>query len=289
MPALNGFSSIARNVGSLQNKGIEFSITTQNFVKAFRWSTSFNISANRNTVTKLNVSPIAAGARFLGRVAEGEPLGYFYGKKFLGADPQTGTASYEGADGRPTTDYAAAPQLKVGDPNPDFIYGMTNNFSYKGFDLSVLLQGVQGNDVYNVAGFFQSVSADYFDNQTIDQLNRWQKPGDITMVPQVRLYGANGAGVSSRWVQDGSFLRVKTASLGYNIPKNLLRKAFLQTARVYVSGFNLLTFTKYTGYDPEVNTTYNNATDQSANISLGHDFYTPPQARTIQVGINLGF
>ena len=289
LPALNGFSSIARNVGSLQNKGIEFSITTQNFVKAFRWSTSFNISANRNVVTKLNVSPIAANSRFLGRVAEGEPLGYFYGKKFLGADPQTGDAMYEGADGKPTNNYAAAPQQKVGDPNPNFIYGMTNNLSYKGFDLSVLLQGVQGNDIYNVAGFFQSVSADYFDNQTIDQLNRWQKPGDETQVPQVRLYGGNGSGVSSRWVQDGSFMRVKTVSLGYNIPKNLLRKAFLQTARVYVSGFNLLTLTKYTGYDPEVNTTYNNASNQSANISLGHDFYTPPQARTIQVGINLGF
>lgn len=289
LPALNGFTSIARNVGSLQNKGIEFSITTQNFVKAFRWSTSFNISANRNKVTKLNVSPIASGSRFLGRVAEGEPLGYFYGKKFLGADPQTGDATYEGADGKPTSDYAAAPQLKVGDPNPDFIYGMTNNFSFKGFDLSVLLQGIQGNDVYNVAGFYQSVSADYFDNQTIDQLNRWQKPGDVTMVPQVRLYGANGAGVSSRWMQDGSYLRIKTVSLGYNIPKNLLRKAFMQSARVYVSAFNLLTLTKYTGYDPEVNTTYNNGSNQSANITLGHDFYTPPQARTIQVGINLGF
>lgn len=289
LPALNGFTSIARNVGSLQNKGIEFSITTQNFVKAFRWSTSFNISANRNKITRLNVSPIASGSRFLGRVAEGEPLGYFYGKKFLGADPQTGDAIYEGSDGKPTSDYGAAPQMKVGNPNPDFIYGMTNNFSYKGLDLSVLLQGIQGNDIYNVAGFYQSVSADYFDNQTIDQLNRWQKPGDVTQVPQVRLYGANGAGVSSRWMQDGSYLRIKTVSLGYNIPKNLLRKAFMQSARIYVSGFNLLTLTKYTGYDPEVNTTYNNGSNQSANITLGHDFYTPPQARTIQVGVNLGF
>jgi TonB-linked SusC/RagA family outer membrane protein len=289
LPAINGFTQIARNVGSLSNKGFEISLTSQNVVKALRWSTNLNFSVNRNKITKLNVSPISAGSRFLGRVAEGEPLGYFYGKKFLGADPQTGDAIYEGTDGKPTNDYAAAPQMKVGDPNPDFIYGITNNLSYKGFDFSVLLQGVQGNDIYNVAGFFQSVSADYFDNQTIDQLNRWQKPGDVTMVPQARLYGGNGAGVSSRWVQDGSFLRVKTATLGYNLPKKLIQKAYLQSARIYVSGFNLFTFTKYTGYDPEVNTTYNNATNQSSNISLGHDFYTPPQARTIQVGINLGF
>lgn len=289
VPGISGFTSIAQNVGSLRNRGVEFSVTSQNTTRALRWSTNFNISVNRNRVTQLNGQPIEPGSRFLGRVAVGEPLGYFYGKKFLGADPQTGDAIYEGADGKPTNDYAAAPNLKVGDPNPDFIAGLTNNFSYKGFDLSFLFQGVFGNDLYNVAGFYQSVNADYFDNQTVDQLNRWQQPGDVTMIPQARLYEGNGAGVSSRWVQDGTFVRLKTAQLGYTIPTSLLRKVSMQSARVYVSGLNLLTFTKYTGYDPEVNTQYSSTTSQNANVTLGHDFYTPPQQRTITFGLNIGF
>lgn len=289
LPGISGFTSIAQNVGSLRNRGVEFSITSQNTTKGLRWSTNFNIAVNRNKVTQLNGQPIEPGSRFLGRVAVGEPLGYFYGKKFLGADPQTGDAIYEGTDGKPTNDYAAAPNMKLGDPNPDFIAGLTNNLSFKGFDLSVLLQGVFGNDLYNVAGFYQSVSADYFDNQTVDQLVRWQKAGDVTMVPQARLYGGNGAGVSSRWMQDGTFVRVKTASLGYTLPTALIRKISMQSARVYVSGLNLFTFTNYTGYDPEVNTQYASSSSQNANVTLGHDFYTPPQQRTITFGINIGF
>ncbi|WP_128544398.1 SusC/RagA family TonB-linked outer membrane protein [Larkinella soli] len=288
-PAINGFTTIARNVGSLRNRGLEFSITSQNLVGAFRWSTNFNISFNRNRVTKLNVSPIRANSRFLSYVTEGQPLGVFYGKKYVGVDPQTGDALYEGSDGKPTSDYASAPERFVGNPNPDFTGGLTNNFSYKGFDLSVLFQFVYGNDIFNTAGLFQSVNGDYFDNQTRDQLRRWQKPGDVTDVPRAEFGAANGTGTSSRWVQDGSFLRLKTVTLGYNLPSRLVKKAFIQTARVYVSGLNLLTFTDYNGYDPEVSTQYVNSTNQQANIALGHDFYTPPQARTITFGVNLGF
>ena len=102
------------------------------------------------------------------------------------------------------------------------------------------------------------------------------------MVPQPRLYTSNGDQKSSRWVQDGSYLRVKSVNLGYNIPKRILASAKIESARVYIAASNLFTFTKYTGYDPEVNTEY------TGNINLGHDFYTPPQARTISVGINLG-
>ncbi|WP_234733040.1 SusC/RagA family TonB-linked outer membrane protein [Tellurirhabdus bombi] len=288
-PGVNGFTTITRNIGSLRNRGLEFSVTSQNLVGALRWSTNFNIAFNRNKVLKLDVSPIRPNSRFLSYVTEGQPLGIFYGKKFLGADPDNGDALYEGEDGQPTNDPAAAPNKYVGDPNPNFTGGLSNTLSYKGFDFSVLLQFVSGNDLYNVAGLFQSVAADYFDNQTVDQLNRWQKPGDITSVPQARLYGANGTDVSSRWVQDGSFLRVKTASFGYTVPSQLLKKTFIQSARVYVSGLNLFTFTKYTGYDPEVTTQYANSSTQIANVALGHDFYTPPQSRTVTFGINLGF
>ncbi|MEZ0612154.1 SusC/RagA family TonB-linked outer membrane protein [Fibrella sp. WM1] len=288
LPGINGFTSVFENVGSLRNRGVEFSLTTQNTVKALRWTTNLNFSMNRNQVTKLNGQPIEPGARLLGRVAVGEPLGYFYGKKFLGADPANGDALYQGPDG-PTNDYSIAINTKLGDPNPDFIAGVTNTLTYKGIDLSFLFQGVFGNDLYNIAGFFQSVNADYYDNQTVDQLNRWRNPGDITMVPQARLYAGNGAGPSSRWIQDGTYVRLKTATLGYTLPKSLLRKVYMQSARVYVSGLNLLTFTKYTGYDPEVNTQYTSTSNQSANVTIGHDFYTPPQQRTITFGVNIGF
>jgi TonB-linked SusC/RagA family outer membrane protein len=290
LPSTNGYTTIPLNIGSLQNRGVEFTINTENLVGAFRWSTNFNIARNINKVTRLNVAPIEGGGRLIGRVAEGEPLGYFYTVKYAGVDPENGDALYFNENGEATNNYNAAPRQKVGDPNPDFIGGLTNTFSYKGFDLSGLLQFVYGNDVYNVAGYFQSANADYFDNQSKDQLRRWQKPGDITDVPQARLYAGNGTRVSSRWVQDGSFLRLKTVTLGYNLPKDLVNKVFLQSARIYVAGQNLLTFTDYDGYDPEVNSTYfQGTTAQQTNVNLGHDFYTPPLARTITFGVNLGF
>ena len=114
-------------------------------------------------------------------------------------------------------------------------------------------------------------------------MNYWRKPGDITNVPQPRLYAGNGGGKSSRWVQDGSYFRVKTVNLGYNLPRQLISKAKMDNARIFVAANNLITLTDYKGYDPEVNTTY------IGTLNLGHDFYTPPQARTISVGINIGF
>ncbi|MDO1445358.1 TonB-dependent receptor [Rhodocytophaga aerolata] len=290
LPAINGFTSITKNIGSLENKGIEFVLNTQNLVGEFKWTTNFNISRNRNKVLELNGDPIEGGGRLIGRVAEGEPLGYFYTVKYAGVDPANGDALYYDLEGNKTSEYSSNYRQKVGDPNPDFIGGMTNTFSYKGFDLNVLTQFVYGNDLYNVAGYFQSVNADYFDNQSRDQLKRWQKEGDITDVPQARLYAGNGSGTSSRWVQDGSFLRIRTVTFGYNLPTDLIKRVYLQNARIYVTGQNLFTFTKYEGYDPEVNSTYfQGTTAQSTNINLGHDFYTPPQQKTITVGINLGF
>jgi TonB-linked SusC/RagA family outer membrane protein len=293
LPGINGFTVITRNIGSLVNRGVEFTLNTQNLVGAFKWSTNFNIAHNRNKITRLSGNPIEGSGRLIGRVAEGEPLGYFYTAKYAGVDPDNGDALYFTETGETTNDYSEANRQKVGDPNPDFYGGLSNNFSYKGFDLDVLFQFVSGNDLYNVAGYFQSVNADYFDNQSRDQLRRWRNPGDVTDVPQARLYGGNGSGTSSRWVQDGSFVRLKTVTLGYNLPVSVVKGTFLeflQSARLYVAAQNLLTFTDYDGYDPEVNSTYFQGTDaQQTNVNLGHDFYTPPQARTVTFGINLGF
>jgi hypothetical protein len=202
---------------------------------------------------------------------------------YAGVDPANGDALFYTADKSTTNDFSLAVDTIVGDPNPDFYGGFNNRFSFKGFDLDIQCQFVKGNDLYNIAGFFQSVNGDYFDNQTVDQMAYWRNPGDITSIPQPRLYEGNGANKSSRWVQDGSYFRVKSVNLGYNLPRSVLSRWKIENARVYVAALNLFTFTDYKGYDPEINTTY------TGNLNLGHDFYTPPQARTISIGINVGF
>ena len=287
LPGNSGFRTQTRNVGELENKGFEIVINTENFVRDFKWNTSFNFAMNRNKILDLQ-GQIIQGS-FISRAQEGEPIGIFFSPKYAGVDPANGDALYVlvKSDGTQTTtnDYNEATQMKVGDPNPDFIAGLTNTFKYKGVDFSFLFQGVFGNQVYNGGGIFMSANGDFFDNQTKDQLRRWQKPGDITDVPQARLFGGNGVGESSRYITDGSYIRLRTITLGYNLPASALSKAKLTKLRVYVSGQNLLTFTDYEGWDPEVNSD----TYAGNNVNQGIDFYSAPQAKTVTFGINIGF
>lgn len=280
-PAINGFSNITRNIGSMRNRGWEVVLNGNILTGPFKWNASVNVSTYVNKITSL-LAPVPPQSRTVGRLAVDQPFGQFFGLKYAGVDSENGDALYYKSDGTTTADEGEAADMIIGNPNPDFYGGFNNRFSYKGFDLDIQCQFVQGVDVFNIAGLFQSVNGDYFDNQTVDQMNYWQKPGDKTNVPQPRLYEGNGAVKSSRWVQDGSYFRVKSINLGYSIPRKVLERFGIENARVYAAGLNLFTFTKYTGYDPEVNASYVNS------VTLGHDFYTPPQARTISVGINLG-
>ncbi|WP_460584105.1 SusC/RagA family TonB-linked outer membrane protein [Hymenobacter arcticus] len=284
LPLTSGYTTITENVGALRNKGLEIALNARIFDGDFKWSIGGNISFNRNLITNLP-QPIIPTGNTLSRVMQDQPLGVFYAKRYAGVDAANGDALYYNADGSKTNSYAAAPIQKVGNPNPKYTGGVNTNFSYKGFDLSALGQFTYGNDIYNAAGVYQSANADYFDNQTVDQLNRWQKAGDVTDVPQARYLESNGTNTSSRWIQDGSFFRIKNVTLGYNLPGDLVKKGYLQTVRVYLTAQNLATFTSYTGYDPEVST-YGLGT---ANYLLGHDFYTPPLAKTFLLGVNLGF
>lgn len=291
VPGTSGFASQIRNLGKLENKGIEFSINSENIVgRNFRWSTNINFGLNRNKITDLNGQELGVGN--INRAREGQPIGVFVGREFAGADPANGDALYikntVGADGKidrtPTNDYNEANEVVLGSPNPDFIYGMRNTFTYRGFDLDILLQGLQGNNVYDGGGQYMSASgSNGFDNQTRDQLAAWKNPGDITMVPQARMFYANGVDPSNRWLYDGSYLRVKQLTLGYNLPKSVLTKVRLERARFYLRGQNLFTITNYKGWDPEVNADY-----QASNINQGVDFYSVPQVRAIIFGINIG-
>jgi TonB-dependent starch-binding outer membrane protein SusC len=277
LPPSSGFTSITSNIGNLQNKGIELVLNTENIKSEFTWNTSFNFAANRNKVTKLyNGQPIESTSyRVANIVQEEEPIGIFYGYRCLGVDPTTGNLVYDdlNKDGIITDE----DRTKIGDPNPDFTAGLTNTFSYKKFDLSVFLYLVYGNDVYNGTYIFLE-SGTGEDNQTTDMLRRWKNPGDITDMPRV-----GDTYKSSRFIENGSFLRIKNVTVGYNFPKNLLKHAHIKTARFYLSGQNLYTFTPYTGMDPEVNYA---STDV---LIRGTDFFTYPQSRTILMGLNIGF
>jgi hypothetical protein len=158
-----------------------------------------------------------------------------------------------------------------------------------GFDLNILVSFVYGNQVFNGAGHYQSANGDWFDNQTVDQMKRWQNPGDITDVPQARLGDGNGTKQSSRYLSDASYIRIRNITLGYNIPKYLCSKIKMSGARIFFGGQNLFTFTEYNGWDPEVNYTGTDRSTQNTNIIQGYDFYTAPQARTYTLGINLSF
>ena len=280
-PAVNGFSTITRNIGAMRNRGWEFVLNATILNGPFRWTASANISTYVNKVTRL-VVPVPPQSRTVGRLAEGQPFGQFYGLRFAGADPANGDALFYKNDGSTTNDVSEADDMVIGNPNPDYYGGINTKVSYSGFDLDIQCQFVKGGDIYNVGGIFQSVNGDYFDNQTVDQMNYWKKAGDITNIPQPRLYEGNGTDKSSRWVQDGSYFRVKSVNLGYNIPRKVLTRFKMDNARVYVAALNLFTFTKYTGYDPEVSASFYNS------VTLGHDFYTPPQAKTISIGLNIG-
>ncbi len=288
IPGNTGYSIKTVNVGSMENKGVEIVLNSENVAtRHFKWSSSFNVSFNSNKIKKLDGDQnILAGndGRYLNSLIVGESIGVFYGPKFAGVDPDNGDALYYKQDGTKTNDYNEAGNFFVGNPNPKTIAGFSNTFSYKGFELSFLFQGVFGNQIMNGGGGFMSASFDWFDNQTKDQLNRWQKKGDITNVPQLRLGQGNGIGASSRYIEDGDYIRLKNVTLAYSFPASMLKRIKLSSVRLYVTGVNLLTFTKYTGWDPEVNADY-----RAGNRNQGSDFYSAPQIKNMSVGLNIGF
>jgi hypothetical protein len=271
----------------MDNKGIEVALNSNNLVGKFKWSTSLNVAYNKNEVRDIKgqiIEVVGGSSTLPQRAVEGEPIGVFYGQKFLGVDPETGDALYLGEDGKSTSDFSQAKRVVLGNSVPDWTGGFTNNFSYAGFDLSVFFYFVQGNKVNNAAGLYQSDGFfNGFDNQTIDILNAWRKPGDITNVPRIGyFYGSGYQETSSRWLYDGSYIRLRNVTFGYTLPKSVSTTLHIQSARIYAMGVNLWTKTDYPA-DPEVNTA------TLGNISNGQDFYTIPQPKTITIGLSVKF
>jgi hypothetical protein len=281
VPSRTGFSTYYSNEGEISNKGFELSISSVNFKsRDFSWQTSLNISKNINKVEKLPV-PINQYNRDWIRIQEGYSLYSFWLYKQLYVDPQTGNAVFEDVNKDGVIN--VSDRQILGNASPDFYGGLTNNFSYKGIDLGILFAYQSGNKVFNLNRFFGEGGGTRDANRILfaSQLDRWQKPGDITDVPRLTAIGNNYTlEQNDRFLEDGSFLKLRSITLGYSLPKSIISAIRLNAVRFYVIGTNLLTFTKYTGADPESNVT------GLQNVQ-GLDLGTPPQPRVLQFGVNV--
>ncbi|MFD1468329.1 SusC/RagA family TonB-linked outer membrane protein [Hymenobacter caeli] len=317
LPYDTGFFSYSSNVGSLENKGLEVALTTINIRNegtGFNWETNFNISFNRNLVTKLSDPSVTGTAQgFASRLIVGQPLGAFYGYRVdhifqtqdeisaldAAAKTATGsaTAAYQSTLTRPGDIkfkdlngdgvITAADQEIMGSAQPKYFGGLTNTFRFMNFDLSVFFQYNVGNQIYNTSkSYTQGMNTSY--GQDVEVLNRWTPTNTNTTIPRAVYNDPNtNVRTSDRFLEDGSYARLKSLTLGYNLPAALATKAHLRTVRIYAQAQNLVTFTKYSGLDPEVSTF--TAASASGNTSPGTDFFTYPQARTITGGVTLGF
>ncbi|SEN84828.1 TonB-linked outer membrane protein, SusC/RagA family [bacterium A37T11] len=306
VPSLSGYTTARQNIGKVKNEGWEFGASSQNLKGNFTWSTDFNFSLNRNKVLALGPSgePIFGNYQVTNsHITEiGQPLGSFYGYKVAGiyqtaeevansphfSDSAPGQFRFEDVskDSRLSVD----DRTILGNVQPDFIYGMTNNFSYKGFELSFLIQGVQGNEIMNLGRRFYANFAGTA-NALKELNNRWRSaddPGD-GKTPRVNRdlskYSSSNASanISSTHIEDGSFVRLKSISLGYNLPQNTVQKLSLANVRIYLNVQNLVTISKYTGYNPEVSST---GIDP---LTPGVDYGVYPIAKVFTVGLNVGF
>lgn len=303
VPNFSGYNQLTPtylNAGKLQNKGIEIMVNSKNLVGEFTWSTNFNFSLNRNKIISLNDTiPISAGSiaanYSLSRYQAGHPINEFYGYvtdgifqtssevanhavQTPGTDPATSTAPGDirfkdlNNDGK----IDASDRAYIGNPNPKFIFAMNNIFTYKGFDLSIFFQGTYGNKIFN-ANRLYTEAMDVAQNQTVETLNRWTGAGTSNSMPRAIFGDPNGNTLASdRYIEDGSYLRIKNLTLGYTLPEKLIQRISVTSARLYASMQNIYTFTKYKGFDPEV----------PAN---GIDNNVYPVTRTISFGINLSF
>ncbi|NJC28448.1 SusC/RagA family TonB-linked outer membrane protein [Neolewinella antarctica] len=288
LPGSSGATAINQNIGILDNRGVEF-VLNADLINSdgFVWNANFNAARNFNELVELpNNNADVIFSQNINRV--GEPISAHYLPEYAGVDPENGDALYfingDGEDAGETTNSVNEANRKVvGNPFPDWTAGFTNTISYRGVTLNFTFMGEWGASVYNGGGRFQSANGDFYDNQTVDQLNRWQNPGDITDVPEARFFGGNGTANSTRYLDRADFIRLRNLTLSYDLPRLFNDKVGLSDTQIYFTGINLLTFTDFPGYDPE------SRNDSNDDLSTGQSFYSAPAAKTVSVGINVNF
>ena len=318
LPLSSGFYSATRNIGKVRNDGIELSLSTVNIKnKDFSWTTDFNIAFNKNEVLELSEgqSTLLSAVNFdqnynsqSSYIAQvGLPMGMMYGYLYEGTykydDFNKSGDTYTLKPGVPyfSTETNTQPGMpKYKDLNGDGIInsddrtiigrglpihtgGFTNTFTYKGFDLSVFFQWSYGNDIMNANRlFFESSNNRSRElNQFASYADRWTPENPDSDIPAATNSSSNRV-ISSRIIEDGSFLRLKTVTLGYTFPTKMIQKAKLSSLRVYLAGQNLWTWTSYSGYDPEVSI-------RNTALTPGLDFSSYPRAYTISFGVSVGF
>lgn len=292
IPWTSGYATSLQNFGSVSNKGLEFGLKSKNLQGNFSWNTDLNVSFNRNKVLTIGegVTSYITGNYI---IKVGEPLGTFYGTVTDGilqlgeenskgaltgnANPKAGDRLYKdiNGDGQFTT---ANDRTMIGNAQPDFIFGISNTLSYKGFDLSFLIQGTVGNDLLNI----NRQNLEMFtgqQNASIDALNRWTTNNPSQLYPRAKLDPAPV--FSNQFVESGSFARLKSLQLGYSFPKEWLKNAHITNLNLYLAAQNLLTWTSYRGFDPEVTS--------GSNVQIGTDAGVYPAAKSVSVGISLTF
>ena len=301
----SGFDSRVENTGTIRNRGVELEINSTNVNKRnFKWNTSFNIGFNKNTVVYLpNHEDIIIGSAIVRQIyREGEDLFTWYMPKWIGVDPETGDPLWEhivrDEEGNPTGEVEPTSSLRldedaqmVGTAQPKFTGGLANTFSFYGFDLSVNMQYTYGNKIFNWTRRVMDSDGAYNDYNAVSLNNglgwsRWEQPGDIATHPKPMTGGNKNANEStSRYLEDGSYLRIKNVTLSYTIPSKILKKVNLQDAKVFLSGDNLYTFTKFSGMDPEVNM----AGTISSTYPAGTYSYNYPVGRLFSLGVSVRF
>ncbi|MFT3750699.1 MAG: TonB-dependent receptor [Agriterribacter sp.] len=304
VPLTSGYESLLRNIGAVQNRGFEFSLTSRNIVNpTFKWESVLNFSTNKNKVLDIGTNKeifvgeitnnIFSGTS--GIIQVGQPIGSFYGYMFDGIwqtqdeidrsgteqPVAPGDPKYRDLDGDKSL--TGLDRAIIGQALPKFIYGFTNNFKYGRLGLTIFLQGIYGNKIFNENRYEIENGFPIFNKLAYVATDSWNGPNTSNTLPSIISTYRRGAGFSSDMLESGSFLRVKTVTLSYDLPLNKLTSAF-KAASVYVTAQNLLTFTKYSGYDPEVN-----SFDNSNQLSLGTDYNAYPNYRTFLAGVRFSF
>lgn len=290
-----GFSGSTQNIGSMQNKGWEFALNSVNLPGALHWTTGLNLAYNKNEVVSLGRADRQIVLSSNTMIRAGLPVSSFYGYvtdgifqtneqiKVSAVQPfaQPGDVKFKDLDGNGTIN--DSDRTIIGNPTPKWVYSLTNTVSLKGIELTIFLQGVKGNHIYNVTRQRREAMLGQF-NASLKTLDRWhsaEQPGDGTMPRAVAIDRNSNSRFSTRWIEDGSFLRVRNISLTYNWPQKLLAPIHIKGLRTYVSAQNPLTFTKYSGYDPEVGRSGNDP------LVSGYDDANYPLQRMYMIGLNL--
>ena len=302
--SLSGVSRVTSNVGSLENKGFDFSITSHNTNRKLKWVTTFNLAYNKNRITDLGGRDFIPSQTFgLGAVGVGQPVGARYLVEWAGiasedmtltvTNPETNSPTeitVKGGDelfinqfGELTNIYDPQDYVFIGNPTPKWTGGLTNSFSYKNFDLSVLITFAAGHDLSNEEQRYQYSGFGYGWTMWANAAERWQNPGDETNIQRLTWQSANRNYESSRVISDADFARLKDLTIGYNFPRALLQRWKLDSFRLYVKGTNLAILTNYEGWDPEYNR------DGAGSVNQGKSWLPSPQAKSLSVGLNVTF